>query len=209
LKRYFLINLTLSCLAIFLVFRLYEIWNTPIEEVSPPQKKTDSKKGNVESAEVKKDIGSYQIIVQKDLFRPSRTEYKPDIAKATLPPSPPPKLFGVLIMENNKIAILEEPSSKRRKNYHSGDTIGDFIVSEIEKDKVILLRGEEKVVVSLREIKTISPPARQGAVPQRPAQRPITPQRPPASPTPAPTLPPMPEIMEEFPEQTLPESLPQ
>jgi hypothetical protein len=197
--RYFLINLTLSCLAIFLAFRLYEIWNAPMEEVSLPQKKTEGK-GKAEAPEVKKDIGIYQGIVQKDLFRPSRTEYKPDIAKSGLPPSPPPKLFGVLIMDNNRIAILEDPSSKRRKNYHLGDNIGDFVISEIEKDKVILLRGEEKVVVSIREIKTISPPTKPGATP-RPTPRPAPPtQRPPIPLPPPQPIHPMPESVEEFPE---------
>lgn len=198
MKKYFLINLALSCLAIFLAFRLYETWNAPMEEVSPPQKKTEAKR-RLEAPEVKKDIGTYQGIVQKDLFRPSRTEYKPDTSKSVLPPSPPPKLFGVLIMDNNKIAILEDPSSKRRKNYHLGDNIGDFVISEIEKEKVVLLRGEEKVIVNLREVKIISPPSRP-RVPQRPAPSPHPPQRPPIPPPPPPqSIPPTPE-MEEFPQ---------
>lgn len=199
--RFFLINLALSGLAVFLSFRLYGILTMPMEEVHPPQKKTLLGKEKTEAPQIKKDTGVYQVIVQKDLFRPSRTESKPDTAKSGLPPTLPPKLFGVMIMDNDKIAILEDPASKRKKTYRVKDSIGDFVVSDIEKDKIILLRGEEKVVVNLREIKTITSPARPATVPPRPAPRPSPApyQRPPVpAPPPQPT-PTMPEVIEEFP----------
>lgn len=197
-RNFILINIVLACLLIFFSFRLYSIWSSPLEEIRPSQKKTQTEKGKAE--EVRKDIASYQVIVQKDLFRPSRTEFKP-VAKSTLPPTPPPRIFGILIMDDNKIAILEDSTSKKKKNYHVGESIGDLVVSEIEKDKVIFQRGEEKVVVNLREIKTISQPSRPGAAKPRPAppQRPPMPVPPPQQPAP-----PMPEVMEEFPEMMPP-----
>jgi len=170
-----------------------------MEEIRPSQKKTQIEKGKAE--EPKKDIAAYQVIIQKDLFRPSRTEYKPP-AKSALPPTPPPKLFGILIMDNNKIAILEDSTSKKKKNYHIGESVGDLVVSEIEKDKVILLRGDEKVIVNLREVKTINVSSRPGAARTRPAPRPLPPpaRKPPVSGPPQQPAPPMPEMMEEFPE---------
>lgn len=183
MRRYILINLILACLAIFFSYRLYAIWSSPMEEIRPSQKKTKTENGKAE--EVKKDISSYQVIVQKDLFRPGRTEFKP-VAKSALPPTPPPKLFGILIMDNNKIAILEDSTTKKKKNYHIGESMGDLVVSDIEKDKVILQRGEEKVIVNLRAVKTISAPSGPRASQQRSAPRslPLPMQRPPVPPPP-------------------------
>lgn len=232
MRRYFLIHIALSGLAIFLGFRLYGIWATSSEEVHPP-KNVSLKKEKSESAKVK-EKGEYQVIAQKDLFRPSRTEYRPETA-TSLSQGPPPKLFGIMIMDNDRVAILEDSSSKKRKTYRIKDSIGDFVVSDIESNKVVLMRGEEKVVVNLREIKVISPPSRPGPVPTqsraiqpRPAPRPIPPlsQKPPVSPAPSPPsqpaplsptpvpppqpIPQTPEVMEEFPQVApTPEFVPQ
>jgi hypothetical protein len=192
--KYLLINLFLSALIIvFLVFKLHGIWTIPTEEVQP-SKKASIEKEKIETPQVKKEIVTYQIIAQKDLFRPSRTELKSEAIKSPLPLTPPPKLFGVVIMDNDRIAILEDPSSNRRKTYRTGEGVGDFTISEIEKEKVILLRGEEKVAVNLRETKTIAPPAKAGdvstgltpgAVPTRRTPEPVS-TRPTPEPMPAP-----------------------
>lgn len=202
-KNFILINIVLACLLIFFSYRIYSIWSSPMEEIRASQKKAQQEKGKAE--EVRRDMAVYQVIVQKDLFRPSRTEFKP-LAKSALPPTPPPKLFGILIMDNNKIAILEDSTSKKKKNYHVGESIGDLVVSEIEKDKVILLRGGEKVVVNLREIKTITAPSRArpaqarrapGSVPP-PTQNPPVPLPPGQQPQPAPPLTPLEALPETF-----------
>jgi len=190
MRRHFIINFILFGLAIVLSYMLYDIWRTPIEEVHPPEKKTQGKIKS-ETDETKKDIVAYQVIVQKDLFRPTRTEWKEEAIKSGLPPTPPPTLYGIMITDNDRIAILEEsPSSIKRKIYRVKDQIGGFVVSEIEREKVVLIRGEEKIVVSLREIKTISQPARPGATPPRSVPRPIPPQSPPIqTPSPMPSSP--------------------
>lgn len=170
--KYFLINLFLAALVLFLIFKLYGIWTTPMGEVHPPLKKIDLEKEKVDIAEAKKDKRDYQEIVQKDLFRPSRTEFKPEDTK-TGPSSPPPMLFGTMIMDNDRIAIIQDPVTKRSKVYRLKDRVGDLIVSEIEKDKIIFLRGEEKVVVGLRETKIISMPPRSRVAPPRVTPRPV------------------------------------
>lgn len=188
MRRFFLINIILSFLVLFLAFRLYGIWTKPEEKVLP-QKKTFSQKEKTEITETKKDINFYKIVTQKDLFRPSRTGLVGEDIKSGLSLSTKLKLFGVLIMDDDRIAILEDPISNKRKKYRVKDHIGNFIVAEIESNRVLLLRGEDKIVVNLREIKILSPPTMAGAVPPKPTQRPvpIVPQK---SPTPA--LPPQP-----------------
>ncbi len=203
MRRFFLINVILSVLVLFLVFRLYGIWTKPEEKVLP-QKKTFSEKGKTEITETKKDIISYKIIAQKDLFRPSRAGLVNEDITSGLSLSNKPKLFGVLIMDNDRIAILEDPTSNKRKKFRVKDPIGNFIVSEIESNRVLLLRGEETVVVNLREIKTIPPPPkRTGTVPQMPGTAPKSPSPPtqklPLIPIPAEEHPIIPEALHETP----------
>lgn len=212
MRKLFLVNIILSGIAIFLGFRLYGIWAFHSDEILPPKKKTEAEKMKTDGIEIQKNIGAYQVISQKDLFRPSRTEWKVEGSKS--PQTPPPKLFGIMITDKDKVAILEDPSTNKRKTYRIKDSVGSFIISEIENNKVILMRGGERVVVSLREIKTLSQPRRTGALPARPgaAQRPIPKspappgQRAPLQPMPGKPMPVIPEMIHEPPEMVVPEA---
>lgn len=161
LRSYFLLNLILLALIGFLGFKFYKVWTRPlnlpssaISQKAPLEKTTASVREEKEPDEV-----AFQVIVQKDLFRPSRTEPRlEEISKAA--PVIPPKLYGTIIIENEKSAILEDPNTKVTKSYRINDSIAGFVVSDIQKDKVILLKeGGEKVEVYLREIKTFITPA--------------------------------------------------
>ncbi len=211
MRKLFFVNLALTGIAIFFGFRLYVIWASPSEEALPSKKKAEVEKTKTDSAESQRNMGAYQIIAQKDLFRPSRTEWKVEGSKS--PQTPPPKLFGIMITDKDKVAILEDPSTNKRKTYRTKDRIGSFVVSEIENNKVILMRGEERVVVSLREIKTLSQPRRPGALPARPGALPPRPvprspapavQRPPLQPMPGEPMPMIPEMIDEPPEMIIP-----
>ncbi len=82
------------------------------------------------------DNAVYNVIVQKDLFRPSRSASSTDEASIGLSPKETPKLFGTIITENWRSAILEDPSTKMTKLYKINGLFAGFIVSDIQKDKV-------------------------------------------------------------------------
>lgn len=116
-------------------------------------------------------LGEYAIIGDQNLFHPTRSiisakEEKPE-------PKPEFILYGTMISDNLKLAYIEDRKSprntpgrgERQTALRIGDTMSGFTLKEIDTDKVVMVRGEENMV-----IKVIDPAAKK----ERRAQ--ITPQ---------------------------------
>lgn len=103
-------------------------------------------------------LSDFLIIGELNLFHPER---KIPVEKKEEKPLPTPEfvLYGTLISENLSLAYLEdlkEPYStpgrgKRQITLRQGDTLSGFTLKEIETDKVVMVRGEERVVIDLAE----------------------------------------------------------
>lgn len=183
LRNYFLINLILLIIVGMLGLRLYKTWVKPLdiaEQKTPQQTQKDKKISEDKKTEEKKELNFnetvYNVIVQKDLFRPSRSA--PQVEEIPLQFfANPPKLYGTIIMGNDKSAILEDPKTKTTKLYRLNDLLGGFTISDIQDNKVVLSMGDESIEVKLREIKTITAPRQQPVpVPQPQIQQPQPPQ---------------------------------
>ncbi|MBI5663524.1 MAG: hypothetical protein HZC49_00325 [Nitrospirae bacterium] len=205
IRNYFLLNLLLILVAGLLGNKLYRVVKytaeIPAEAVTVEERKEDIA---VEHADKAFDENAYEPISEMDIFRPSRTAPSAESKAAEKPPlPPPPKLFGTVILNENKTAILEQSDTKTTKVYRINDTVSGYTVLEIHEDKVVLLGNDEKVEVRLRDDKgaqtqsrpvlrppTVPQPAQPGrqispgAAPQR-RSRPVPPRRRPTI-TPAP-----------------------
>ena len=175
LRNYFLINLILLIIVGVLGLRLYKTWIKPLDiaaQKTLQQTQKDKKISEHKKTEEKKELSFnetvYNVIVQNDLFRPSRSA--PQVEEISLQFfANPPKLYGTIIMGNDKSAILEDPNTKTTRLYSLNDLFGGFTISDIQDNKVVLSRGDKSIEVKLREIKTITAP-RQQPVPQPPPQ---------------------------------------
>lgn len=190
LRSYFLLNIVLIILAGFLAYKLYDSFSAPLNLSTEPVLKQalpgEPDRDETVSPLVRKGATDFQIIVQKDLFRPDRTELKveekapgTDPAPAPAPAVPPPKLVGIVITESNSRAYFEDPKTGVAGAYRINDSISGFTLSGIEAKRVVLLRGGEKIEVKLGGTKTSKPSRRSsvsGAGPgrRRPA-RPLPP----------------------------------
>ncbi|MBI5026778.1 MAG: hypothetical protein HZC12_08680 [Nitrospirae bacterium] len=202
LRSYFLLNVILIALAGFLSFKLYDSLAKPLDipfKAIQKQAQSDkSDKKEAESPEEKKGASDFQVIVQKDLFRPSRTEPKIEEISKAGPPLPPPRLIGTVITESVAKAYLEDPITKTVKAYGIKDSIAGFIVQEIGKNNAVLLRGEEKIEVKITRVETVKKPDGSPSTPpvipprsphlpqpvQPTTQTPYLPAQPPPLPTP-------------------------
>jgi hypothetical protein len=180
IRNYFLINIILLVIIGFLWAKFYKVYSQTFEipsetTVKPIQKKTDQ----VNSNETVPSAARFQIISDMDLFRPSRTPYKEEVKQQEVP-RVPPRLFGTIILGNEKTAILEDPNTKLTRMYHINESIGGYVVSDIFEEKVVLSWDGEKSEVRLREEKKGLAPVRPMAVapPPQPLQR-AQPQMPP------------------------------
>jgi hypothetical protein len=124
---------------------------------------------------------SYDLIVARDVFSPARGVVPPAPAAAAKPaekPQPPPKvtLFGVVILDGQKTAYLQEGSAEGRpRKIREGERFAGGIVSAIRPDGVTFLFGGNEVAVPLRTPKE-GAPGLQPPVPGAGAvQRPETP----------------------------------
>ena len=103
---------------------------------------------------------TYAIISENNLFRPDRTEWvidKPDVPKGENIDPDKLELFGTIIVDDKKCAIIHEKKVKKKGNdkkneiYSLGDYVGGYVVSAIDEKKVVLDYYGEKVTLYLHE----------------------------------------------------------
>ncbi len=122
---------------------------------------------------------SYDSIVARDLFSPTRGVVPPAPTAASKPapkPLPPPKLtlYGVVIIEGDKSAYLQEGTQEGRpRKVRENESFANGIVKTIRPDGVTFLFADTEINIPLRTPKDgsgVASPGRQdvGTVPPRP-----------------------------------------
>jgi hypothetical protein len=110
---------------------------------------------------------SYDVIVARNPFSPTRGVVQPSPvagAKPAAPPAPPPKLtlYGVVIVNGDRTAYIQEGAQESRpKKVKEKDHIGGGVVSAIRPDGVTVVFGGTEVSIPLRSPKDV--PAAAGA----------------------------------------------
>ncbi len=162
IRNYFLLNLLLMLVIGVLGFRLYNVLEYSPEMPVKADKKADRK--DVAAAAGRDRVlneKSFDAISKLDLFNPSRSASSAQEKKTEAPQlKNPPKLFGTIILKENKSAILEDPESKTTKMYRINDLIAGYRLSEIYENKIVLSRNGDTVEVRLRDDKGIKPAKR-------------------------------------------------
>jgi len=134
----------------------------------------------------------YTIIAEENLFHPDR---KIPVEKKAEQPLPKPEfvLYGTLITDDLRLAYLEDlkapyssPGRGRRQTVLKiGDTISGFTVKEIGTDQIVMVKGEESLIVNvidpdIKKNRGIQPAAQvQKPLPTPSVQSPKLPQGPP------------------------------
>jgi hypothetical protein len=123
------------------------------------KKTADKKPGEAKkTAQDEKNPTDYMIIAEQNLFHPDRKIPEQKTQKqAVALPKPDFVLDGTLITDDMKIAFMEDKkapvSTPGRANRQTplkiGNSLSGFTLMEIDKDKVVMQRGEEKMVVAL------------------------------------------------------------
>jgi type II secretory pathway component PulC len=159
-RNYFLVNIFLIILICLFGYKLYGTFTHNILIPSEPTVNKSGEKDNTRNRKAKAlDQASIDKISELDLFRPSRTAADGTSTPVSAGTSPknPPKLFGTIILNDKKTAILADPESKVTKIYGINDSVSGFVISEIMEDKIVFVKDGEKIEVRLREDKGIKP----------------------------------------------------
>ncbi len=129
---------------------------------------------------------TYDVIVARDLFSPTRGVILPAPvaeAKPAPKPQPPPKLtlYGVVIVDGEKSAYLQEGAQESRpQKVHENGRFAGGTVGAIRPDGLTFIFNGTDIVVPLRTPKegvAAPPAAEQGADAQRTTTPPVFPRR--------------------------------
>jgi len=170
-----LINILLAIFILFIVNKIYNVWK-PSEARDLPDEATPAE-ALIRVPELSgwqtPPRKFYRDIVQKDLFRPERTEWEPPSTpkqeKVSQVTEPKIRVYGIVIYDGLKNAWIKEQQpqkvkadrtrrtrrsrTKKRvqivrtnklKKVTEGDSIADWKVSTIKPDAVVLKSGENR-----------------------------------------------------------------
>lgn len=178
-SRIWFINFLLAVFAVFFGLKTYGIWSAG-EKTASPLQPVEGPSAQSEKRIVKRKMpleSTYSVVVDSNLFSPDRAEFIPEVSepeteiKELKIPGKKIFLYGVIVMDDYKTALINNPFRKTDERPNKwvkvGDTFGDFQVTGIDKDRIILVEGSEKYEVLLY---SKDKPKRQAAVTKKQAK---------------------------------------
>lgn len=161
-KRFAVPNIILCIGILFLFGKIVSIWLGAYEAQKTDLSNTEtSAKNSYVFNKREAALSSYEVIPQKNLFRPSRKEWTPPPPPKAKPksnpklkPTPPPEITisGIVRLgELSNRAIFQgryftpkdmKQKEIKKKGYKINDKIGQYRVSEIGDDNVVLVGPE-------------------------------------------------------------------
>jgi len=219
-SRYGILSILLFFVVLILGYENLTVWSSS-SPMGP--KKISGKKGEAKPdlplpAAAPKETAppaAFNVVAAKNIFSPERKEFSSTAAAAMAKPVTRPQvaLYGVVIAENYQTASIVNPGrplykgERETKTLKVGDMIGEYKLTKILEDRIVMEAGEVSFEVFLYdprapkrrvEVKTPTQPATvtsigPGATP--PAGAPPTPAGvPPPSPPPSAAGPPSPTV---------------
>lgn len=96
----------------------------------------------------------YMIVGEQNLFHPDR-KIPPEKKEEQAMPRPEFVLYGTLISDDISLAYLEDLKAprttpgrgKRQTSLKKGDTMSGYTLNDIEADKIVMAKGDDKIVV--------------------------------------------------------------
>lgn len=178
LKNINLLNIVLIvAILIFINYTILPLFNMSMSYTLPRGKKPSVQKDEKVAESTVPSLTDYVMIAEDNLFHPER---EIPVEKADSQPLEQPEfvLYGTLITDGVRVAYLEDLKSprstqgrgKRQTVVKIGDHMSGFTLKEIYPDKVIMVRGEDTMVVDL-----LDSSSKKTRVSKSPLKRPMSP----------------------------------
>lgn len=161
--RYFFLSLNvlnglLAAVVAAVVFFAVIPFLNPAAISLPPAKGTVAGSGEQAAPSQGSFPADYAVISEQNLFHPERKippEKKQE--KEKIIPKPELFLYGTLILDDTSFAFVEDKKApystegrgKRQRTLKKGESLGGYILSEVEANRIVLVKGEDKLVVML------------------------------------------------------------
>jgi hypothetical protein len=178
--------LLIAAVASLAVYLLFPLLNSNVNYRPPAvPKQTSTSQEQAPSASQVSSASDYIVVAEQNVFHPERKippENKDDKPLA----KPEIFLYGTLLTDNMRIAYIEDRKSpqttpgrgNRQTVVKQGDVVSGFTLKSVEPDRIVLVRGEEQMVVYLQDAKktrsTVMPTQQPGMQPGgRPSSSPM------------------------------------
>jgi len=181
LRNINVLNIILIAAALLLAdFVVLPLLNVKVKYAPAIPKKQSAEKEEKPAQSPTSNPADYTIIADQNLFHPER-KIPPEKKEEAALPKPEFVLYGTMITDNLSFAYLEDKKSprntpgrgKRQTALKKGDSMSGYTLKEIDHDKVVMVRGEDTLVVKVidssvkKDREAASPPA--GAASTAPA----------------------------------------
>jgi len=179
LSKIWLMNIVMAAFVVFFGIMSYNVWSKGDETIQEIQTGKSSEKplsGKRVMERAMPPEATYAIMAEKNLFASNRLEFIPEKQKPGQPKILEKDIFlyGVVLTGGRNKALISNPESgpeagksrSKDKWVAVGDTMGDFSVTEIKKDRIVLTQGANKFEILLY---AKNKPARQTIVAEKSA----------------------------------------
>ncbi len=151
-RRLLLLNVLLGGVSVacaaFIAGELAAPWPSPV-----PRARTAAPAAPAPGVEASRPPATaYNVVALRNVFSPARSE-----GPATVTGGPAafgaakPNLYGVVLRDQNPLAYLEDPLTRRVAAYRVGDAIAGGTLQTIDADRVVIARPEGPIDVKLRD----------------------------------------------------------
>lgn len=135
---------------------VFPLLNVKVKYTPATSKKVSTVKEEVSAQGQTPSPSDFTIIAEQNLFHPER-KIPPEKKEEAPLPKPEFVLYGTLITDNMSFAYLEDKKSprttpgrgKRQTALKKGDTMSGFTLKEVDHDKVVMVKGEETLIVKV------------------------------------------------------------
>ena len=148
--------LLISVIIMSISYSLFPLLDIKVKYTLPVTKKVGEHKEEKAAQTQTSSFAEYTMIAEENLFHPER---KIPVEKKEEQPLPKPEfvLYGTLITDDISLAYLEDlkaPYStpgrgKRQTSLRKGDAMSGYTLKEVEVEKIVMVRGEDKMIIPL------------------------------------------------------------
>jgi len=139
-------------------FTVLPFLNLDTQMSLPAAKETAERSGEKSVLPQNYSPADYSVISEQNLFHPER-KIPPEYKNEKAIPIPEVVLYGTLIMDDISIAFIEDKKTpystpgrgKRQIALKKGDNLNGYILREIEANRIVMVKGEDTIVVMLND----------------------------------------------------------
>jgi hypothetical protein len=166
-SRYGILSILLFFIVLILAYENYALRSSPSATTLRKEsgKKGEAKPESPPPAVTPKETvprEAFNVIAEKNIFSPERKEFSSAAAAAMAKPvaRPPITLYGVVIAEDYQIASIINPGrplykgEREMKSLKIGDMVGEYKLTKIMPDRILLEAGEDSFEVLLYDPRT-------------------------------------------------------